>query len=487
MQPTIAYLTAGGAGMYCGSCMHDNTLARAMARRGVNLLLTPMYTPIRTDEENVSIDRVFFGGINVYLQQKLPLFRRLPEFVDRFFDQPWLLKWATSHGIETSPQQLGAMTLSMLQGAGGFQRKEVRKLCRWLADEVRPDLVILSNMLIAGAAPTLKEMLPAPLLVTLQGDDIFLDDLPEPYKKQAFAEIRRLAGSVDGYLVHSRFYADHMAEYFGIDREAIHLVPLGIDTHDFGDGDAAGDVPAVGSNPDTNHRPPTVGYLARLAPEKGLHVMVDAFLELRRRPGMEHARLHLAGWLGEPQRPYAEEQFQKLREAGLGDAFYYAGAVDRRRKIDFLRGLDVFSVPTTYRDPKGLFYLEALAAGVPVVAPAHGAFPELLSQTGGGRLIPPGDPLRLADALHELLLDPQERRRLGSEGRRNVHARFHADAMAQNTLDCLRSFLPPSPAGAAATLAREISLKPALLKNAGRAGSAEESQRADGAGCNRRT
>lgn len=431
--------------MFCGSCMHDNTLARAMARQGVNMLLTPMYTPIRTDEEDVSIDRVFFGGINVYLQQKLPLFRLFPEFVDRFFDQPRLLKWATSRGIETSAKQLGAMTVSMLRGASGNQRKEVLKLCRWLTDEVRPDLVILSNMLIAGAAPTLKEMLRVPVLVTLQGDDIFLDDLPEPYKKQAFEEIRRLANSVDAYLAHSRFYADYMADYFNVSRDAIHLVPLGIETHDFVNSasNAASIDSSVPATPE-KQRPLTVGYLARLAPEKGLHVLVDAFLELRRRPGMEQTRLHIAGWLGESHRGYAEEQFEKLRRAGLSDAFQYAGVVDRRQKVAFLRELDVFSVPTTYRDPKGLFLLEALAAGAPVVAPEHGAFPELLAQTGGGRLTRPGDVQHLADELHQLLTDAATRRRLADEGRQNVHTHFNAEAMARVTRERLAPFLPGS-------------------------------------------
>jgi glycosyltransferase involved in cell wall biosynthesis len=440
MKPTIVYLTAGGAGMFCGSCMHDNTLARAMSRRGVDLLLTPLYTPIRTDEENVSIDRVFFGGINVYLQQKIPLFRRMPELVDRFFDQPWLLRWATSHGVETSPKQLGAMTLSMLRGDHGNQRKEVLKLRRWLRDEVKPDLLVMSNMLIAGAAPALKEEISTPLLVTLQGDDIFLDDLPEPHKSQSLEVIRSLVKHIDGFLTHSNFYADYMSDYFRIPRHKIHLVPLGIDIAGF---------PARLSNerlaaPDaaSNHRPPTVGYLARLAPEKGLHVLVDAFLELRRRPGMDQARLHLAGWLGGQNRKFAEEQFAKLRGSGSNDAFHYLGEIDRTQKIAFLKNLDVLSVPTIYRDPKGLFVLESLAAGVPVVQPEHGAFPELLAQTGGGRLVRPNDPQHLADALHDLLADHEARRRLGREGQANVHARFNADVMAALTLEQLAPFLP---------------------------------------------
>jgi glycosyltransferase involved in cell wall biosynthesis len=420
----IAYITAGAAGMYCGSCMHDNTLARALMRVGVDVQLIPLYTPIRTDETDVSVERIFFGGINVYLQQKIPLFRHLPAFVDRFFDQVWLLNWATSRAIETDVKELGGLTVSMLRGASGYQRKEVRKLCDWLAASVKPNLVNLSNMLVAGCVPELKQRLGVPVLVTLQGDDIFLDGLVEPHKSRALAEIQKLAESVDGFITHSKYYADYMAAYLGVPREKFHITPLGIDVEDF-----LVDVPAPGAP-----RDPTIGYLARLAPEKGLHVLVEAFIELRKRPGQERTKLKIAGWLGGKDRTYAEEQWQKLQGAGLADAFEYAGSVDRAAKVAFLRGLDILCVPTVYREPKGLFVLEALAAGVPVVVPEHGAFPELLAATGGGRLAPPNDSAKLADVLAELLADDAARQELAARGLRTVRERFNSTEMAKNTL-----------------------------------------------------
>ena len=73
----VAYITAGAAGMYCGSCLHDNTLAGALLRMGHDVSLIPTYTPIRTDGTDFSIDRVFYGAINVYLAQKASLFRQL--------------------------------------------------------------------------------------------------------------------------------------------------------------------------------------------------------------------------------------------------------------------------------------------------------------------------------------------------------------------------------------------------------------------------
>lgn len=445
---SIAYLTAGAGGMFCGSCLHDNTLARALQRIGVDVQLVPTYTPIRTDEENVSVDRVFLGGINVYLQQTVPLFRYLPAIVDRWLAQPWLLEWATSKAMQTSPRQLGALAVSMLKGTQGHQRKEVLRLCQWLAEQVRPRMVVLSNMLIGGCVPALKERLGVPVLVTLQGDDIFLGGLMEPYQTQAIEEIRRLSPHVDGFLVHSRYYAEFMCGYLGLPDSQVHLVPLGLDVADFrsflADGaprSTAGHATASGSDR-TPIRPPTIGYLARLAKEKGLHLLVDAFARLRKMPGTEDARLLIAGWLGANDRAYAEAEFAKLREGGLGSAFEYLGAVDRQGKLDFLRRIDLLSVPTTYREPKGIFVLEALAAGVPVVEPDHGAFPEMLGALGGGRLVRPNDAQHLAETMHQLLVWPAERLELGRVGQKSVHDRFSSEAMARATWETWQKFLP---------------------------------------------
>jgi glycosyltransferase involved in cell wall biosynthesis len=431
----ITYLTAGAAGMYCGSCMHDNTLARALVELGVDVQLVPMYTPIRTDEEDVTIDQVFFGGINVYLQQRIGLFRHVPKVLDRILDSPALLRRIGSRGVETIASQLGELTLSMLRGSAGFQRKEVQRLCQWLTRAPQPDLLVLSNALVAGCVPDIKRTLRVPVAVTLQGDDVFLDELPHPYKERALEQIRRLAEHVDAFLVHSRYYAAFMADYLAIDPAKFRLVPLGIDTSDYPQ-------PPEGKtlHADLPERP-RVGYLARLAPEKGLHVLADAFIRLKQLPGMDATELLVAGSLGKRHEHYAESQFAKLRAAGLGNAYRYLGTVDRAQKVQLLTRLHLLSVPTVYPEPKGLYVLESLAAGVPVVQPNHGAFPELLEATGGGRLVPPQQPEALAMALHQLLLDHPTRRQLAAAGRAAVHERYNARTMAEQTLSVLRSLI----------------------------------------------
>jgi glycosyltransferase involved in cell wall biosynthesis len=423
--------------MICGSCLHDNTLARAMIRRGVDVQLISTYTPIRTDEEDVSASGVFYGGLNVFLSQSIPFFRHLPSTLTRWLDNPKLIRWATNRASATSAKSLGALTVSMLRGAEGNQRRELEQLCTWLKD-LRPRLIVFSNMLIAGCIPRFKAELDVPLLVTLQGDDIFLDSLPEPYREQSLTELRRLVPQVDAFLVNSQFYADRMHSMLQIPREQFAIVPLGLDVTGFPTPETND---AGRSNPPAS-RPPTIGYLARVAPEKGFHLLVDAFLELRQRGTVPDVRLRVAGWQGPQHAAYFQQQLEKIRAAHCEDAFHYAGTVNRQQKVEFLRELDLFSVPTVYADPKGLFALEALAAGIPVVQPNHGAFPELLTATGGGRLVPPNDVSALATGLEQLLLNPAERRDLGRAGQGVVHARFNADAMAADVWEVWQRFLP---------------------------------------------
>ena len=218
----IAYVTAGAANMYCGSCLHDNTLVTALLAQGHDALLIPTYTPIRTDEPNVSQRRVFFGGINVFLQQKSALFRHTPWLLDRLLDAPGLLRWVTARfGFKTEAELLGELTISMLKGEHGNQRKEVAKLARWLATDVKPEVINLTNAIISGLVHEVKRHVGAPVLCTLQGDDVFLESLPDAYRTRALQLIREHCREFDGFIATSVYYADFMADYFSIPRERI--------------------------------------------------------------------------------------------------------------------------------------------------------------------------------------------------------------------------------------------------------------------------
>ena len=426
----IAYIAAGAAGMYCGSCIHDNTLAAALQRQGVEVALVPLYTPLRTDEVSVSMDGIFYGGINVYLQQKLPLFRRTPPVVDRLLDHPALLGGLSRFSASTSARDLGALAVSVLQGEEGRQRKELLRLVRWLKEDYRPDLVQLANSMLTGLAREIRNQLGVPVLCAVQGEDLFLDGLVEPYQDTARALLRERAADVDGFIAPCRYYADLMRGYLSISPERMHVVPLGLNLQ--GHGEAARDPGGAPFN---------IGYLARICPEKGFHLLVEAFLELAQLVGLDRIRLHVAGYLGRSDRRYFDAVVKEVGARGVEGSFRYWGEIDRPQKIDFLSQLHVLSVPTIYREPKGLFVLEALANGVPVVQPEHGAFPELLEATGGGILVEPGSAPALARALLELMRQPARGEELGRRGREAVRGKFSDTVMAEETLKVYRQYL----------------------------------------------
>jgi len=423
----ILHLTAGAGGMYCGSCLRDNTLAAELMARGHDVSLLPVYTPTRTDETNVSDEHVFFGGISVYLQQHVPLLRKTPAVLDFLWDIPAVIKAAAGRGVSIEAKDLGDLTVSTLRGEEGFQAKEITKLVRYLEGLPPFDLVVIPTGLLISLAAPLKRALRRPVVCTLQGEDLFLEGLSEAHRKESLALMARHAAAVDGFIATSAYYADFMAGYLGIQRDKIHVVPLGIHLEGF----SPAARPEVG--------PFTVGYFARIAPEKGLHLLVEAYRILRQELGLESARLEAAGYLGPEHRGYLAGVEQALEKAGLESEFRYHGTVDRAGKLAFLRTIDVLSVPSPYAEPKGLYLLEAMASGAPWVQPRHGAFPEVLDKTGGGLLFEPQDTRDLAGKLLVLARDRSQARELGQRGAEGVRRHYDAAQMADRSLEVFQA------------------------------------------------
>jgi glycosyltransferase involved in cell wall biosynthesis len=276
--------------------------------------------------------------------------------------------------------------------------------------------------LISLAAP-LKEALNRPILCTLQGEDLFLDGLQEPYRSESMNLIREQVQHVDLFLSVSEYYADFMPGYLGIPPDKIRVVPLGINPHGF-------ELRAPNGSASF-----TVGFLARVAPEKGLHVLAEAYRLLRKSGELPQARLEVAGYMAPDCVPYLSDVQKKLTQAGLGDEFQYRGVLDRAEKIAFLRGLDVMSIPATYDEPKGVSLLEAMACGVPLVQPRRGGFTEIIEKTGGGLLVQPDDPRRLADAILEVHRNQQLAAELGASGFRGVREHYTSAHMADRVLE----------------------------------------------------
>jgi len=424
---TIVHLVAGAGEMYCGGCLHGNTLAAALREAGEDILLVPVYTPLRCDEATIGASRVAFGGVNVYLQQHSVLFRHTPWFFDRLLDRPGLLQWLGRRSGSTRPEQLGPLTVSMLRGEQGRQRKELEKLVRWLADDMQPELIHLSNVMLAGMARRLTRELDVPVVCTLSGEDLFLEQIPQPHRAEALAILRDRCAELSALTAMNGYFADFMADYLSVPRERIHVIRPGLNLA--GHGMPPTDRPR-GRDP---KEPVTIGYLARICPEKGLHLLAEAFRLLAEDADLPPVRLAAGGYLAATDRPYLARIESQIDQWQLADRFEYIGELDRPAKIEFLQSLDVMSVPTTYRESKGLSILEAWANAVPVVLPQHGAFPELVEDTGGGLLCEPHDPASLAAALKRMILDPAFAADCGRKAHAVVHDRYHAARLAEET------------------------------------------------------
>lgn len=462
--------------MFCGSCMHDNTWARALMAAGAEVSLIPTYTPIRVDEADVSSRHVFFGGINVYLASKWRWWRSVPRFLKHWLDHPAIIRLATRKVVSNNAAELGQLTLDMLAGESGPQADQVEELARFLGEYLRPDVVVLSNALLAGAVRRIKQLFAGPVLCVLQGDDIFLDSLPDSHHGRVLDTLRDRVRDFDGFITHSRYYAEHMAAM-------LFPLPLGEGGRGPGEGRASKDlpnsadpqkqfvpsersftnssqasqIPHLGSLPggegtaarpfhtlplgidltghDGQPRPAgdpfTVGYFARLCPEKGLHLAVEAFARFHAQH--PRTRLRVGGYLGERDQLFFHHV--RAQAAQLGPAVEFVEHIDtHEQKVEFLKSLDVLSVPTTYREPKGLPILEALANGVPVVQPAHGSFPELIEATQGGLLFAPGNLDDLVAKWELLLTDSEQRLRLAARGQQQVREKFSSVVMAEQTL-----------------------------------------------------
>lgn len=427
----IVFLSPGTGSYYCGACMRDNAMARELMRSGHDVTIAPMYLPLTLDEAAIEgHDKVpiFFGGINVYLQQKMAFFRKTPRIFDRLLNSSRLLRWAARHSHMTSAREHGEMTRAMLNVGESPLRKELDKLLEWLEKIGRPDVVCLSTALLAGLAPELKRRLGAPVVVFFQGEDTFLESLPQPYRTDSWTSLVRQLPHADLLISPSRAYADFMRGRLGLERGRIEVVHNGIAL----DGYQPAEQPPS---------PPTIGYLARMTREKGLYILLEAFFMLALELGDNVTRLRIAGTATAGDEPFINQMKQRVANVKLESRVDWLPNITREEKIDFLRGLTLFSVPVTYPEAFGLYVIEAMACGVPVVQPEAASFPEIIAATGGGVCVRPRHVASFALAWRDLLADPARRNEMGRAGRLGVEKRFTARTMAAQ-FDLLASRLP---------------------------------------------
>jgi len=394
----VTLLTPGAGCMFCGACSYDISLARGLIELGCDVQLIPLYLPLNPEDERLpGTTDPFFGGVNVFLQQYCGLFRHTPRAVDRLFDSGPLLRLAARRSGSTEPARLGPMTVSMLEGADGHQRKELERLLRFLEPGPTPDAIHLPNMLLSGIAPSLRERLLARIVCGLQGEDEFVDEMPEPHRSRAHDLMRQHARFIDRFVSPTDAYAAKMAEYLDIPRDRIQTVAPGISVDDY-------------PLPESRRREPfTVGYLSRITSAKGLDLLIDAVCRLTE-DGRD-VRLKVAGQKSDED--YWESVLRKVDESGLADRVEFSDVPDLKSKVAFFHECSVFSVPSRTSEVRGTVAIEAMTAGLPVVLPDVGAYHDIIGLTEGGLLFPAGDVDMLANALALLQDDPDRADRIG--------------------------------------------------------------------------
>jgi len=428
----IVHLVPGsGGGFYCENCVRDNALARALLRTGEDVRVVPLYLPPMEDSPAArSGVPIFFGGINVYLQQKSGLFRKTPRWIDRLFDASPLLRWAARRAGSVRASGLGETTLSMLKGMEGNQAKELRRLVEWLGSSEPCDVVHLSNALLLGVGAEIRRRLGVPLVCSLQDEDSWLEAMEEPWRGRCWEALAEAARQADAFTAVSRTYAGIMGGRLGIPPERLHVVLPGIDPEEF-------------SPPPAPPDPPAVGFLGRASESLGLGILAEAFLGLRESPTFRTLRLHVTGGATEDDRPFLKSLQARFADRGAAASVKFYEDFGTAGRREFLRSLSVLSVPAPSGAAFGLYLLESFASGVPAVQPLTGAFPEILEATGAGVLYHPNTPEALAEVLGDLLGDPARRAELGRRGREAVERRFNLDVLARKMKEVYRKVARP--------------------------------------------
>lgn len=410
----IVHIAAGTGHFVCGTCVRDDAFVAALRRQGHRVDVATLYLPLHREGLERGSEPIFLGALNSLLQQKWPMFRRTPRWVDRTLDTPGLLRWVSLASGFTDARSLGEMTVSVLQGLDGHQSKEVNRLADWVADVGPPEVVVLSNALLSGLGPAIQERTGCPVVCTLQGEQGFLEAIDEPHRGEAWVLLREALGQLAGVVAVSE--NDARAFRRRLPGVRIDVVHNGIDPGRI--------LPA-------EHRPerPTIGYLAAMNRDKGLDVLVEAYIKLRRRVD---ADLRIAGTAPVGARSALKRARRRLRREGLEGSVEFLPNIDWNQKISLLQSISVLSVPAVYPESFGLYLLEAWSAGVPVVQPRHASFPELLEISGGGLLFDADDPGALAESLEKVLCDTALAATLGDRGRRAVEGPFHIDRAARD-------------------------------------------------------
>ena len=423
----VQIIPGSGGSFYCGNCLRDSKYFNALRAEGHKVTKIPMYLPLFADENDISDVPVFYGAISLYLKQAYPVFRKIPAWMDKLLNSKPMMKIAASMAGSTRAKGLENMTVSMLLGEEGRQKEELEYLVNWVAEHCRPDIIHISNALLLGLARKFKEKIGVPVICTLQDEDVWIDPMQPHFQKKIWELMSERVKDVDMLVSVSHFFAGIMKQRMNIPDEKVQTIHLGVDVNNYNC-----------ILPREKER--NVGYISRMCHKDGFDIVVDAFIELKKKPGFEDVKLIATGGFTGDDTKFLKEQKRKLKESNLLDFFEILPEFSGEAVNSFFKKVVLISVPVRTGEAFGIYLLESMASGVPVVQPALGAFPEIIELSGGGVTYMPNTPQKLSETWAELLSDPEKIEELSKKGYEETKTKFSIHNHVREIINLYESF-----------------------------------------------
>lgn len=424
----IHIVPGSGGSFYCGNCLRDSKYIRGLKDAGAEVIKVPMYLPIFADEHDLEEIPVFYGAISLYLKHAFPFLRKAPAWLDKILNSAPMLKFAARMAGSTNPKGLEDMTISMLLGELGEQKKELDHLVDWIAEHCKADVIHLSNALLLGLAKRIKEKLDVKVVCTLQDEDVWVNAMDENFKIKTWALMKERAKDVDAFFAVSTYFADYMKPLLNIPDNKLYIHHIAVDPDDYT------------YIPDAR-RPLNIGYISRMCEANGLEVLVDAFILLKKDKKWDQVNLILTGGSTGDDDQFIKHINSKIKAAGIQHNVEFHDNFETEGRNAFFKKVSIISVPVLDGEAFGLYLLESMASGIPVIQPALGAFPEIVKKSNGGIIYQPNKPEDLAKALIYLLNNPEKMSEISKLGREGVQNHFNIHSQALNTIDLYQKII----------------------------------------------
>ncbi len=415
----VHIIPGSGGSFYCGNCLRDSKLFDAIRAEGHDAIKIPMYLPLFAHDMTGKEIPVFYGAISIYLKQQFAFFRHAPAWLDKLLNSKPMLRFAAHMANSTRASGLEEMTISMLMGEDGMQKDELEKMVHWLETHLKPDVIHISNALLLGLAHQLKQRLQIPVVCSLQDEDVWVDHMHPMAAEKVWQLMRDKAADVDMFIAVSRYYTSFMKEKLQLPDHKIATMYVGVDPADY-------------QFINASEKQRYIGYLSRLCYDNGLDILIDAFILLRQNQDFADVSLLLTGGQTGDDQAFIKMQKKKLRQANLISSVTFIDDFNSKQRNEFFSKVMLLSVPVRNGEAFGIYLTEAMAAGIPVVQPALGAFPEIIAQSGGGITYQHNTPEQLADALKMLMNDKSMISQLSLQAQKGTAAGFNIHAVAKN-------------------------------------------------------